>query len=150
MKRTILVCTALLFFLSGCVTLTKIDDQLYDKYMTKSYSYSKDKCFTATLAAFKDNKTGIEKQDRANGTIITEKTVFYEGAVGGSGYAKLITNSHKYYLKITGAGNSATVKVYKYRIWDSTGERTEINAEWCAENLWNPFFKEIQNKLEEM
>jgi outer membrane murein-binding lipoprotein Lpp len=150
MNRHVLIFAVALIFLAGCVSVARIDDAMYDQYLTKTYDYSMDRTFNATIAALKDFKIGIEKQDRANGIIVTQRAVFYEGAVGGQGYAHRVNHEHKYYFKITGTANSATVKATKYRIWQNNVERMEINPQWCAENLWNPLFREIQNKLEGM
>lgn len=65
MKRFMPAIITVLFLLQGCSSGGKIDDQMYVKYLTKSYNYSMDKCFSATLAALKESKIGIEKQDQS-------------------------------------------------------------------------------------
>jgi len=156
MKKILFLLLGFSFFSSGCANFdsTKIDQKLFDKYLTKSYNYSKNKTWEATLAALKFYKTGIAKMDKARGIIITKKVPFYEmirvTGYGGSGTGQSFVASHKYYLKVTGNSSKSTVKAYKYRFWRNNVEETKLNAPWNKENNWDPFFKEIQNQLEEM
>ncbi|XDD48658.1 hypothetical protein AB3N59_09310 [Leptospira sp. WS92.C1] len=150
--RRILILLAFLFIYSNCVTSTKIDEALYNKDLTRSYTQSKDKTFDATIYALKQFKIAIEKQDKAKGIIITEKVPFYELLhVTGTQYAasgQSFVAFHKYYLQISGDKSSATVRTVKYRLWNNNIEQTELNAEWCKINIWDPLFKEIQIKLD--
>jgi len=91
---------------------------------------------------------GIEKLDREKGTITTEQTPFYERIeTGRHTVIQTALWTHKYYLQISGNNNSATVRAVRYRVWRNNIEQTEINGAWFNENVWNPFLKEIQEKL---
>ncbi|TGK22698.1 hypothetical protein [Leptospira kmetyi] len=151
MKRIIFSFISLVLF-TNCITATKIDDALYNRDMTRTYNRSKEQTFNATILAFKELKVGIEKQDKEKGIIVTEKAPFYEMVyLYGNQYAatgQQFTAYHKYYLQVSGDKNSATVKTVKYRLWNNNVEQTELNAHWTKENVWDPFFKEIQVKLD--
>ncbi len=145
MKRFIPAIIVLLILLTGCFKTYKMDDpELYDKHLTRSFNYSREKSFNATLAALKEMKTGIEKVDIEKGIIITDKAVYEERFDRG----KLHTFKNKYYFQITGNGNNSTVKVYKYREWDNNVELEGVYPPYQGEKLWNPLFKEIQNQLD--
>jgi len=155
-KNLIFLLFCLSLFNAGCANFdsTKIDQNLLDKYLTRSYPQSKNKTWDATLAALKFYKTGIAKQDRTSGIIVTERVPFYELVeVSGSNYSAVgqsFVATHKYYLKISGDSSNSTVKAYKYRFWRNNVEETTLNAPWNNENVWNPLFLEIKNQLEEM
>lgn len=154
MKNYLMFLTSLVIFLSGCSFGDKIDDNLLNRYLKRTYNAPIGKCFDATLGALKEMKTGVEKMDKQKGTIITEKAPFYEELrVAGGNYSatgQSFVASHKYYFKITGNNNRSTVQVVKYRFWQNNKEIDELNASWCNENVWEPLFKEIQNQLDEM
>lgn len=153
MKRMILPVVGVLLITIGCFSNHAINEELYNNYLTRTYNYSKKKSFDATLAALKENKIEVEKQDREKGLITTEKADFYRlvQVTGNQNYAtgQSFTATHKYYLQITGDNKSATVKAIRYRMWKNAVEQTELNASWCKENVWDPFFNLIQEKLEE-
>ncbi len=153
MKRMGLPLIGLLLITVGCFSNHLINDELYNNYLTRSYNYSKKKCFDATLAALKELEIGVEKQDREKGLITTEKSAFFRLVqVTGNQYSatgQTFTATHKYYLQITGDNKSATVKTIRYRLWNNAVEQPDLNASWCKENVWDPFFNLIQEKLEE-
>ena len=117
----------------------------------KKTNYSQSRCYAATLAALKELKIDVEKADSAKGLITTERVEFYRAVevVGSqySAYGQTHTATHKYYLKISGSGNSSTVTVYRYRMWNNGIEQTKLNAKWCQANVWKPFFDTIGEKL---
>lgn len=145
---------------TNCVTATKIDENLYNQNLTKSFPYSKEKTFNATLAALNELKIPVEKVEKDKGIIVTEKVPFFNmtlirGTQYGNQYnsnlsatGHEIQASHKYYFQIIGDKTNTTVKTVKYRLWQNQVEQTELNAQWCKENVWDPFFKEIQVKLD--
>lgn len=150
-KKVLLILAFISFYLN-CVVATKIDEALYNKDLTRSYNQSKEKTFQATIQALKEFNIAIEKQDKEKGIIVTEKTPFYEliqftgnqYVANGQSYVAY----HKYYLQISGDKSSSTVKTVKYRLWNNNIEQTELNAEWCKQNVWDPLFKEIQIKID--
>jgi hypothetical protein len=152
MNRLSLFVIPALIAIIGCGT-AQINEELYNKYLTRTYNYSKDKCFNATLAALKEHKTGVEKQDREKGLITTEKVEFFKLVeVTGTQYhatGQTFTATHKYYLQITGDNKTATVKAIRYRLWRNAVEQNDLNASWTKENVWDPFFNTIKDKLEE-
>jgi len=156
MKKLFPVILFGLLLFTSCISLeTKIDDRLFNQYLTKSYNSSKSKCIEATIAALKIMKTGIEKVDQTSGIIITEKTPFHSERVvssdsWGRPVGKDFVFSHKYYFKITGNDKQATVQVYKYRLWKNAIEKDELDDLWTNNHVWKPLFKEIQFQLEEM
>lgn len=155
MKRLIALTgiAAILVFLTGCsmaIPTKKIDEQMYNSNLTKSFDYSKDKCFKATLAVLKESKTGIEKQDRNKGVIITERTAFNDSSEGVEGLVSFTTYEHQYFFQITGGADKAVIKVYKYRYWKNKEEQIELNEFWFEDNVWNPLFNKIFLNLQNM
>lgn len=123
---------------------------MYAGYLTKSYDHSAGKYFNATLAALKDLKNKMRKAERAKGLIVTDRTVFLESAHGSAGYAQLVTRTHQYYIKISGAVGKSIVAVTNFICWVNTVEQTELSHSWFAQNVWNPLFNEIKIKLDGM
>lgn len=155
MKKLIFSLVCLSLMSTGCGSFgTKIDEKLLNENLTKSYNSSKVKSYNATIAALKTLKIGIEKQDKVKGTIVTERVPFYEvihvRGTQSSAVGQSFVATHQYYLLISGNDSSSTVKAYKYRLWRNNVEIDELNASWTKENVWDPFFKEIQNQLDEM
>lgn len=152
MKILKLASIVLFLTISGCAS-NPINQELYNTHLTKSFNHSKDKVFSATLAALKELNIGIKKQDRKKGLITTEKAEFFKLVqVTGNQHSasgQTFTATHRYYLKITGNNNSATVKTTRYRMWKNAVEQTELNASWSKENVWDPFFNSIKDHLEE-
>lgn len=153
MKRLFLLLIGSLLMI-GCGANHLINEELYNNYLSRTYNYSKDKTFDATLAALKEDNIGVEKQDRAKGVIITEKAEFYRSVeVVGTQYSargRSFSAMHKYYLQISGDNRSSTVKATRYRMWRNAVEQNDLNAAWCKKNVWDPFFSSIQDKLEEI
>ncbi len=153
MKRMMLPLVGLLLLTTGCFSNHLINEELYNEYLTRTYNYSKQKTFDATLAALKELQTGVEKQDREKGLITTKKVEFFRLVqVTGNQYSatgQTFSATHKYYLQITGDNKSATVKAIRYRLWKNAVEQPDLNASWTKENVWDPFFNLIQEKLEE-
>ncbi|TGK02597.1 hypothetical protein EHQ53_13610 [Leptospira langatensis] len=144
--------TLLIAFLSNCVS-TQINDEFYRAYLTRDFNYPKDKVMQATLAALKTQKIGVEKIDLQKGVIVTERDAFYkQTTISGNQYyatAQSQVATHQYYLLVTGDKSRSTVQATRYRLWNNNIEQTHLNANWGKTNIWDPFFKEIQEKLEE-
>lgn len=153
MKKLLLPLIGLLLITGGCFSNHLINDELLNNFLTSTYNYSKDKCFDATIAALKELEIDVEKQDKAKGLITTKKAEFFRVVqITGSQYAatgQTFTGTHKYYLQITGNDKSTTVKAIRYRLWKNAVEQTELNAAWSKQNVWDPFFNLIREKLEE-
>jgi len=148
MKRFALLVLLSLLVSLGCASTQPINDAMYAQYLSRSFNYSKNKCFDATIAVLNESKIGIEKQDKEKGTITTEKAGFYiRVETGQHTVTQTALWTHKYYLQIIGNNSNATVKAIRYRVWRNNIEQTEISGAWFNENVWNPFLKEIQEKL---
>ena len=154
MKNGLFLLMILSFITTGCISNTTIDQTMLDRYLTKSFNCSKSKCYDATLAALNELKIDVDKQDRSKGIIITERVPFYELVqVTGNQYSasgQSFVATHKYYLQISGNKSTSTVKAYKYKLWKNNVEQNELNGDWCKENVWDPFFNEIQTQIDEM
>jgi hypothetical protein len=152
MKKYVALLAGLLF-LASCVSNQKIDKELYKTYMTRTYNSSKNKCYNALLAALKELKIKVEKTDKEKGQVITDRVEFYTLVeVTGTQYSasgQSYTATNKYYFQVDGDNKKGTVRVTRYRLWRNAVEQTELNAEWCKENVWDPLFNEIQEKLNE-
>ena len=150
MKRLALLVFMVPFVSFGCASTQPINDDMYAQYLSRTFNYSKNKCFDATVAVLKESKMGIEKQNREIGTITTERTGFYMRVeTGHHTVTQTALWTHKYYLQISGNNSNSTVRAIRYRVWRNNIEQTEINGAWFNENVWNPFLKEIQEKLAE-
>ncbi len=153
MKRFFYIIMMTFIFLAGCNTTVgskKIDEQMYNNYLTKSFFYSKDKCFRATLAALKDSNISIEKQDREKGIIITKRSDFNSLDEDLAIFSTMISSAHQYYFQIKGGSDSSIIKVYKYRYWKNNAEQTELDYDWFESYVWNPLFNKIYLHLNNM
>ncbi len=150
MRRFTSLVFVMLFLILGCGSTQLINDAMYTQYLTKTFNYSKNKSFDAIIKVLNEYKVGIEKQDREKGTIITDRTGFYQRIETRGHYVTQTSLwTHKYYFQVSGNNSNATIKAVRYRVWRNNIEQTEINGAWFNENVWNPFLKEIQEKLVE-
>ncbi|TGK06618.1 hypothetical protein EHO59_00295 [Leptospira semungkisensis] len=142
----------LIVFLSNCVS-TQINDEFYRMYLTREFNYPKDKLIQATLAALRTQKIEVEKADLQKGLIVTERYPFFKlTTISGNQYyasAQSQVATHQYYLLITGDKKRSMIQATRYRLWNNMVEQTHLNANWGKANVWDPFFKEIQDQLEE-
>ncbi len=129
--------------------------------LSHTYAASREKCYAATLAALKDLHTPVQKADPATGKIITERAQFFDVVTShahGDGYgnatatASEIKQEHKLYLEVTGdaGGSSCQVSATKYQMWTNNIEAVSTTASslpWAHQNVWDPFFKSIQDQL---
>lgn len=146
-----MLCRAGIYALTGCTTgLNKMVDRMYASCLTKSYNHPADHCFNATFAALRDLRIKVRKSDRAKGLLVTDRTVFLEYSHGSAGCAQLVTRTHRYHIKISGAAGKSTVAVTMFRDRVNNVEQTKLSHAWFAVNVRNPLFNEIKVKLDEM
>lgn|GEM_PF-2445339 len=64
-----------------------------------------------------------------------QQSAFLESARGSAGYAQLVTRTHQYYIKISGAAGKSTVAVTKFGYWVNNVEQAELSHSWFAEKV---------------
>lgn len=154
--------------LSGFSHSRSIDQSLYDEYLVHTYpNVPKEKCFQASIDGLKDLQFDIETQDLQKGVIVTRRksftatgsvptTSYYSGSTANGSHVSGYTHgsqtvqsqqSHKFYLQIIGAGSNCTVRTTRWRAWNEERELNEINVDYAQSRLWNPLFKEIEERV---
>lgn len=162
------------FSLTGCFLIKKyqIDQVFYDQNISKSYLQSKEKCFSSVKKALEYQGFQIEYENKVEGKIVsnrksydvnasTTRTVASTGSSYSNGpvttYHTETSNyvareSHQYYLNITGDTSSCNISAFRWRAWNGAEEMKELQAagiEWARNNLFAPFFNEVERFLED-
>jgi hypothetical protein len=152
-----------------------IDASFLQRNLSKQYAYSSKKCFESTLAAFKELKYPIKVADPKEGTIVTDRKSFTVNASAtnsGTNYGRGYTSSgeavtiatpysntsrfvaeqsDQYYMKVKGDNSNCVVEAFKWRSWNGAEEMHELQEpgeKWAKQNLFRPFFEELELKLQ--
>lgn len=169
-----------LAFLGGCATSpilsteVKLGPDFYKKNISQPFGYSRELCFEAAIAAFKNFNYGIEEQDPKDGTFVTGRKTFKvpstqnlsgksnETGYSGKGDSLSITTPHvkatdflakqsdQYYMKVSGDSSSCRIEATRWRAWNGNSEILEMqqpSENWAQDNLFIPYFIEVQDQL---
>ncbi len=157
-----------------------IDAAFLAEHLNWSFSSPRDKCHAAVRSALTgDLGFEVEHDDpvageivtarhrfEVNSTVTTTGTSTSKGTVTGPDGQQstvttvspqtttshsVITQSHKYYLRIEGDDRACTVSAFRWRAWNGEEEMQSLQAEgiqWADQNLFRPLRAEIVRRLE--
>lgn len=155
-------------------TEVKLDPAFYKKNISQPFGYPRELCFEAAIAAFKNFNYRIEEQDPKDGTFVTGRKTFKvpstqnlsgksnETGYSGKGDSLSITTPHvkatdflakqsdQYYMKVSGDSSSCRIEATRWRAWNGNSEILEMqqpSENWAQDNLFIPYFIEVQDQL---
>lgn len=114
-------------------------DAAFAAAATRTFPYSRMRCFEAVLATFRNTRggrVGIARADPVAGTIVSSKWTVYSGTATnsqGQSYQAIVDN--QFYVQVGGNDGSCTITVTKLRVWERTVEVATRQRGWVEAHL---------------